>query len=82
MGGFQTRSRRIKKDQDGSGWMKGDHSFYQQQRVVSRASMQIEQGVQISKGQIIQAILYRSKLTDNIQVLLVIMLNRKNDYLL
>ena len=44
--------------------------------------MQIEQGVRISKDQIIQAILYRSKLTDNIQVLLVIMLNRKNDYLL
>ena len=69
-------------DQDRSGWIKGDHSFYQQQRVVSRASMQIEQGVQISKGQMIQAILYRSKLTVNIQVFLVIMLNRKNDYLL
>ena len=82
VGGFPTRSRRIKKDQDRSGWIKGDHSFYQQQRVVSRASMQIKQGVQISKGQIIQAIVYRSKLTDNIQVLLVIMLNRKNDYLL
>ena len=38
-------SNQIKEDQDGSGWIKGDHSFYQQQRVVSRASMQIEQDV-------------------------------------
>ena len=31
---------------------------YEQQRVVSRASMRIKRGVQISEGQIIWAILY------------------------
>ena len=32
--------------------------FYQQQRVVSRASVRIERGMRISEGQIIRAILY------------------------
>ena len=31
--------------------------FYQQQRVVSKASMRIKRGVRISEGQIIQAML-------------------------
>ena len=36
--------------------------FYQWYRVVSRASMRIKQGVGISEGQIIRAILYNSQI--------------------